>query len=70
MKARGQVRKLLIAIRELQSLIGTAKAFHENDRDPNGYVKGQAALTHAFELCLDATGGYEPMPQRKERKPQ
>ena len=68
MKARGKVRKLLIVIGELHSLVGTARAFHENDRDPNGYVKGQGVLTQAFELCLDATSEYEPITQRKERK--
>jgi hypothetical protein len=67
MKARGQVRKLLIVIGELQSLVGTARAFHENDRDPNGYVNGQDALTRAFELCLDATSEYEPIVLRGKK---
>ena len=61
MKARGETRKLLIVIGELQSLIGTARALHENDRDPMGYTRGQNALSKAFELCLDATSRYEPI---------
>ena len=66
MKARGNVRKLLIVIGKLQSLIGSAETNHNNDRDPNGFDKGQTALREAFQLCIDATSKYDPVVEREK----
>jgi hypothetical protein len=68
MKARGEVRRLLIIIGELQSLIGCAKSNHENDRDPMSYENGQKQLREAFELCISATSKYEPIVIRGIKK--
>jgi len=66
MKARGKVRELLIVIGELQSLIGRAKESHYNDKDPDGFQKGQEALRKAFDICINATSAYEPIKKRKK----
>jgi hypothetical protein len=47
-------KQLLKVIVELQDLIGKAQARHGNDRDPNGFEKGQKLLEEAFQLCLEA----------------
>lgn len=59
--AKGNTRKLLIVIGKLQTLIGQAKNNHENDRNPNGFEKGQKALDEAFRLCLQARSEYDPV---------
>ena len=66
MKARGNTRKLLIVIGKLQSLIGSAESNHNNDRDPRGFENGQRALREAFQLCVNATSGYDPIIERKK----
>ena len=63
-KARGEVRKLLIVIGKLQSLIGGAESNHNNDKDPCGFEKGQKKLREAFQLCIDATGNYDQIVER------
>jgi hypothetical protein len=45
---------LLRTIMELQNLIGLASGLHGNDRNPNGFEKGQDALKEAFDLCIEA----------------
>lgn len=59
--ARGSVRRLLIVIGRLQNLIGGAEGHHENDRDPNGFARGQIKLREAFRLCVETTDEYEPV---------
>jgi len=61
MKARGQVRKMLIVIGELQSLIAYARSEHYNDRSQMAFVNGQNALEKAFQLCVDTTSEYDPI---------
>jgi len=68
MKARGEVRRLLIVIGELQSLIGSAETNHNNDRDQMGFQNGQIALRKAFQLCIEATSKYEPIITRGDGK--
>ena len=58
---RGEVRRLLITIGELQSLIGRGIAYHNDDRDQNGFQKGQKELQDAFEMCIVATSKYDPV---------
>nr|WP_280971437.1 hypothetical protein [Cupriavidus gilardii]WDE72675.1 hypothetical protein [Cupriavidus gilardii] len=47
-------KELLMVITELQGLIGRAMARHGNDRDRDGYEKGQKLLEQAHELCIQA----------------
>lgn len=47
-------KELLQVITELQRLVSAARTHHGNDRDPNGFEKGQNKLTEAFELCVQA----------------
>lgn len=49
-------RQLLMVLAELQGLIGNAKSFHANDRDPNGFENGQNCFSVAHDLCIDASG--------------
>lgn len=63
-QVRGEARKLLIVIGRLQSMIGSARGLHENDRDPMGYEMAQRKLSEAFELCVATTGKYPPVPEK------
>ena len=47
-------RTLLRVVNELQNLIGEAQMHHRNDRDPDGFEKGNNKLDAAFELCIAA----------------
>lgn len=47
-------KEMLAIITELQLLIGKAIGLHGNDRDPNGYEKGQKILEEAHQLCIEA----------------
>jgi hypothetical protein len=53
-------KQLLLAIGELQTLIGDAIALHNNDRNRHGFEQGQKALAEAFELCIDARS-FDPI---------
>lgn len=61
-QARGEVRRLIKVIGELQNKIGMAKSHHDNDRDMMAFEKGQRLLEEAFELCIKTTGDYDPVP--------
>jgi len=50
---------LLLVIHELQHLTSSASSDHGNDRDPNGFEKGQDAIKAAFALCIE-TLGHDP----------
>lgn len=56
--ARGNVKKLLIGIGKIQHWIGSAKGYHGDDRDRNGFEKGQKLLEKAFKECVRLTGDY------------
>lgn len=47
-------KDLLRVITELQNLVGQAMGTHANDRDRNGFEKGQKVLEEAHELCIRA----------------
>ena len=51
--ARGNTRKIIVMVGDVQTLIGRAKGDVMNDRDPNSMDKILPALEKAFELCLD-----------------
>ena len=59
-QAKGQVKKLLQVLGEVQSLIGNAKVSHYNDRDRNAFVEAQEKLEKAFNLCVEASSEYYP----------
>lgn len=59
--ARGNVRKLLIIIGEIQTMSGRAWGYHQDDRDPHGFEKGQKLLEEINKLCIEATGLYAPI---------
>jgi hypothetical protein len=59
-RARGEVRRLLAIISEVQGKIGMAKSWHDNDRSRQAHENGQNLLNEAFQLCLEATSDYDP----------
>ena len=59
-QARGQTKRLLIAISEIQTLIGSAHNKHFNDRSQSAFAEAQAELERAFRLCVDATSEFDP----------
>lgn len=63
--ARGNVRKILIKVGEIQSLVGAARGQALNDRDPYMMDKLIPSLEKAFELCLEIRGEYEPVRVKK-----
>ena len=70
MIARGNVRRIVHMVGEMQNLIGYAHGNHQNDRDPDGFEKAQKALGEAFDLCVQIRGMYDPLPadRREEQK--
>jgi len=54
-------RDLLVVIGRLQDLVGEARARHMDDRDRNGYERGQEALERAHELCIEVLGMDDPV---------
>jgi len=62
-----QERKPLMSKQELkklarvQDLVGRAIGYHGNDRDPNGFERGQSSLNEAFDLIVDMLGKYPPI---------
>jgi len=54
LKKKPSMKELLVIITTLQGHVGKALACHANDRDPNGYEKGQDELEKALELCINA----------------
>ena len=65
--ARGEIRKLIVIISELQGKIGMARGLHYADTDPHGFEKAQRLLEEAFDLCVHATSPYFPV-DTKEAK--
>jgi hypothetical protein len=51
----------LIVLTRLQGFISHASSCHGNDRDPDGFEKGQAALSEAMELVIAARGFDPPL---------
>lgn len=60
-RARGEARRLLVVIGELQGMIGEAIGQHYNDRSPSSFEKGQRLLEKAFKICIQATSDYDPV---------
>ncbi len=47
-------KDLLRIIGKLQNALGAAQNYHGNDRDPNGFERGQKLLEGSFQLCIRA----------------
>jgi len=58
MKPRGDTRKLLLYLGEIQDAIGKAQGAAKNDRDAQQADHLQEHLTQAFDLCLAARSRY------------
>ena len=61
MKAKGNTKKILQKVGEIQDLVGLAMANHANDKNTDAYEKGQEQLKKAFDICLEITGMYDPI---------
>ena len=57
--ARGNTRKLLKKVNNIQDLVSEAIGLHFDDQDRNGFEKAQKLLQKAFDLCIEITGEYE-----------
>ena len=53
-------QELVVVIRRLQFLVGTAKGAYQNDRDPHRAEHVVRPLEEAFNLCVAATEGDPP----------
>jgi hypothetical protein len=60
-KARGNTRVILQKISKIQTLIGEAKALHDDDKNKRGHEIAQNKLDEAFMICIEITGMYEPV---------
>jgi hypothetical protein len=60
-KAKGEVKKLIIALGEIQNLIGKAKGVLWNDRNSNNIEETSILLEKAFEVCLKNRNEYYPI---------
>ena len=60
MKARGNTRKLLIALGQVQDAVGQARTVARNDRDPDQLAHLLEALERASNLCVEARSLYDP----------
>lgn len=59
-KAKGETRKLLKVIIDLQEKIGYAKGLHYNDRSQTAFEQAQDILQQAIDLCIETTADYDP----------
>ena len=60
-RARGNARKIIVLVGDIQDLIGEAQGAYLNDRAPDRAAKVLNALETAFGKCLEITGMYEPV---------
>lgn len=63
-KARGQVRKLLLAIGDIQDEVSKAQAAH-NDDSAMARDRLTRALNRAFKICINITSEYDQVERRK-----
>lgn len=60
-RARGNARKIIVLVGDIQDLIGEAQGAYLNDRASDRAAKVLNALETAFGKCLEITGMYEPV---------
>jgi len=60
-KARGNTRKLLKMVDEIQGHVSVAKGLAWDDRSTDRMKPLQDELDKAFELCVEITSMYEPV---------
>lgn len=66
--ARGNTRKIVKLVGEIQNLVGGAKGTVLNDRNPFMMDDLLPMLDKAFDLCLEVTGMYEQIVERPAKK--
>lgn len=66
--AKGNTRKIVKLVGEIQSLVGRSKGTVLNDRNPNMMDDLLPMLDKAFDLCLEITGMYEPIRERANKR--
>lgn len=69
--ARGNTRRIIMKVGEIQQLVGVARGAAWDDRNPDRMERLISALDRAHELCIDITGMYAPVDvdTMKEGKP-
>lgn len=65
--AKGNTRKIVKLVGDIQTLIGSARGSVLNDRNPYAIDDTIKNLEKAFELCLEITGMYEPIRERANK---
>ena len=58
---RGNVRKLILALGDIQDLVGEAQGVASNDRDVSRMDHLMPLLHRAFEICVEARSVYPPI---------
>lgn len=58
---RGKPRELVIALGDIQDLIGKAIAIANNDRNQNKQRDINETLTKAFDKCVESLSLYDPI---------
>lgn len=61
MQARGKTREILKLVGEIQNLVGSARMFHGDDKNPDGFALAQQQLEKAHDLCIKIRGMYDPV---------
>ena len=62
---KGEVRRLLKALGEVQVLAGRAKNGYLNDRNPDRYSKVVPPLDEIFDICVRERGRFESSEEGK-----
>ena len=65
-RARGNARKIIVLVGDIQDLIGEAQGAYLNDRASDRAAKVLNALETAFGKCLEITGMYEPVEETRD----
>jgi hypothetical protein len=60
-KASGNVRVLIKALGDIQTLVGKAMGVYMNDRSTDRADKLLPLLKQAFDICVEARGAYDPI---------
>jgi hypothetical protein len=67
-KARGNTRIILEKVGEIQQLVGSVKSDMLNDRNPYAIDRAMDDIEKAFQICLEITGMYDQVPQKRKYK--
>jgi len=59
--AKGEVRRLLKTLQEIQNLAGRAKSGYLDDVNPDRYSKVVPPLDEIFDICVREQGRFRPL---------